>query len=467
MTVSAVYDSTISRVRVDATNLGAALAATVERSTDQIKWTTVRGGIDVEVTAGTMATVDDFEFAPDVANYYRVSYVDMRLIGVGTVTHAVNASVTPGFPTGTPAAGDVLLIWAAIRNSGVGTPDTPAGWTLLRAGGNARLFGKNWAPGDVAPSVTFTGGVANADTSAQMALIRGVDLALFNNMGSSNASAQDIVLPTLPLVGTWTGGVTVIYLGWKQDDWTSVATIAGATEIGEPDTTTGDDQGIVWDYHTVLPGTAVSVIAAETFVVTGGGAAVSRGGVVAFPAVTATQSGSVTPTLGSVWIKNISRPFLNRAVTVTDWGDVEREARNGVFPIIGRTLPVAVTDLRLSRGYELVLTTATVDEAEELDLCLASGDPILVHVPADCDVPGMYAVVGNVAVSRREARSTRRYITLPLIEVTAPGPDVIGATNTWAAVIAAYPTWAALIAANATWQDVLDGVADPGDVVVD
>lgn len=258
MTVSLTYDTSLSRVRINATGLTGAATADVERSEDAITWTLVRGGIDVPVTAATLATVDDYEFIPDVVNHYRV------------------------------------------------TPNT----------------------------------------------------------GSA-------------------------------------------------------------------------------------------------------QTGTTTPTLDTVWLKNLARPFLNRPVTVTDWSDVERPARNGVFDIIGRTMPVAVTDLRSSRRYELVLTTATVAEADEIDLCLASGDPILLHVPADCVVPGMYAVVGDVNVSRREPRSTRRYLSLPLVECAAPGPDVVGATNTWGAVIATYATWADLIADNATWQDVLDGVADPDDVVVD
>lgn len=185
------------------------------------------------------------------------------------------------------------------------------------------------------------------------------------------------------------------------------------------------------------------------------------------PSVGAVQTNTTTPVLGTVWIKNIIRPFLNRAVTVTDWSDIERRSRNGVFDVIGRTMPVAVTDVRSSRRFDLVLTTATPDEADELDLCLGSGDPILLHVPADCPIPGVYAVVGDVTISRRVRRSPRRYLNLPLVECAAPAPEIVGATNTWSAVIASYATWADLIAANATWQDVLDGVADPGDVVVD
>lgn len=467
MTVTATYDSTLSRVRVSATGLGTSTVATLERSTDQLRWTTVRGGVDVPVTAGNTATVDDYEFSPDVANYYRWTYpAPMSFVAAGAAAHGNNASVVPGLPAGW-AQGDVLLVLAAIRNSGVGVPSTPAGYTLLVDGSNMRLFGKVAGSSESAPTVAFTGGVANADTSAQMAALRGVDMASIQLATQLYGSAQDMSTPGIT-VAEPIAVATLLYVAWKQDDLTSVVPVTpNITQIDAPSTTTGDDQSMAWWYRIYVPTVPFTSLTSRTYTVTGGAAAINRGAVAVFESSAATQIGSVTPALGSVWIKNLSRPFLNRPVTVTDWGDVEREARNGVFPIVGRTMPVAVTDLRLSRSYELVLTTATVDEAEELDLCLASGEPILVHVPADCDVPGMYAVVGNVAVSRREARSARRYLTLPLTEVAAPGPDVVGATNTWASVIATYATWADLIAANPTWQDLLDGVADPGDVVVD
>lgn len=464
MSVTATYDTTLSRVRVSATGLGSSTVATLERSTDQVRWTTVRGGVDVPVTSGATATVDDYEFTPDVPNYYRFRYpAEMSFVAAGTAAHGNNASVAPGVPAGT-ASGDTMVMLAAIRNSGAGSPNVPAGWTKLIDAGNVALLGKTAGSSESAPTVTFTGGVTNADTSAQIATFRGILLNPHGFASQLNPSGQDITTPGFSLSGSVSLS-TLIYLGWKADDWTSVDVVPNGTEIGEPDTTTGDDQGIVWNYR--IAAFSFTGVASRTFTVTGGAAAISRGAAAVFVPSTATQTGSVTPVLGTVWIKNLSRPFLNRPVTVHDWGDIERDDRNGVFPIVARTLPVAITDLRLGRSYELVLTTPTVSEANELDLCLASGDPILLHVPADCPIPGMYAVVGRVSISRREARSPRRYLTLPLTEVATPGPDVVGATNTWAAVIAAYPTWGDLIAANLTWQDVLDGVADPSDVVVD
>ena len=222
---------------------------------------------------------------------------------VGTAAHASNASVTPGIPASV-ATGNLLLCLAAIRNSGTGVPDTPAGYTRLPAfavGDNVQVFGKvATSSGEVAPTITFTGGVANATTSAQMIRIAGAfsDPAEAFVIGNNqlNASAQNIGYPCLaltePQLDTTINNCIVIYIGWKQDDWTSVATLAGATEIAEASTTTGDDQALVWDY--VIQTTATDIAAGGSFIVTGGASAISRGATFAIrsniQAVTVTRS---------------------------------------------------------------------------------------------------------------------------------------------------------------------------------
>lgn len=243
--------------------------------------------LDVATTSGPLWTTDAGEFPFDATTggeIYTVTDIDPALItfgAAGTAAHANNANVTPGIPASV-AAGNLLLVFAAIRNSGTGIPDTPSGYVRLPVfdtTANAQLFAKIAVGGDTAPTISFTGGVANADTSAQMIRVAGkfhdADNLVVGSNTILNASAQDIYTPPLYID---TDNCLVLYLAWKQDDWTSVAAIAGATEIGEPDTTTGDDQGIVWDY--VIQTTATN-IAKASFVVTGGAAAISRSAVVA------------------------------------------------------------------------------------------------------------------------------------------------------------------------------------------
>lgn len=177
---------------------------------------------------------------------------------------------------------------------------------------------------------------------------------------------------------------------------------------------------------------------------------------------------TVTPALPVIWLKSPTRPFLNRPVVVTDFGSSTTPARAGVFEVLGRRLPVALTEVRGSGRYELTITTQTLDEARAVDLFLSFGDVIYLQVPAGCVVPGnLYAAVGDVTKTRRGRHDTqRRYFSLPLIEVAAPDASIAGVTITWAGVISAYAMWADVIAAKATWLDLMTTISAPADEIV-
>jgi hypothetical protein len=442
--------------------------AVFERSTNQLQWTVVRGGAAVPIVAGA-AAVDDYEFSPDVPNFYRVSAVDtgpITFVGAGAASvsanAAGNATVSPTLPAHGP--GDTLLVLASIRNSGTGTVNVPADWISLAESGNVRLLGRR-APssGTAAPVVGFTGGVANASLIGQSAVLRNAELLPVVAVPQLNASAQNVAYPALNVPAD---GHAVIVAGWKQDDWTGVAALAGMTEIQEAVETGGDDAGQVWDYQ--IQGAAANVLAGA-LVVTGGAAAISRAIVAAFaPAAYLTQqTASITPSLGGmVWFKSLARPFLNRAAIVKDFSEITRPARAGVFEVVGRSLPVAVSDVRGSRRWNLEVLTQTAAEAADFDLLLASGDPLFIQPPADSDVPGGYVTVGDTSQSRPARKAVRRIFSLPCTEVVPPGPAVVGATVTWQAIINGFATWADVLAAFPTWADVLEYVADPEDVIV-
>jgi hypothetical protein len=236
------------------------------------KWTTDAGEMPIPILV-----------SGQVNSVTAIANVSPSFLAAGTVAHGNNASVTPTMPAGVQA-GDLLLVWAAIRNSGTGTVNTPSGYTVLLESGNVKLLGKVHTGTESAPQITFTGGVAGADTSAQMAAFRGTGITVHASTAQLNGSAQDIAYPALDISRA---NCTVLYLGWKQDDWTSVT--SPGSEIGEPDTTTGDDQGIVWAYTLQTTATAV---AAGSFTVTGGASAISRGAVIAL--CTDVQTLSVT-----------------------------------------------------------------------------------------------------------------------------------------------------------------------------
>lgn len=198
-------------------------------------------------------------------------------VAAGAATHADNASLAPALAAGL-TVGDLNLCAVAIRST-TATIDDIDGWTRIPIFGsseNVALFARQYVSGDAAPSVDFTGGAAGDTTSAQCCAFRYLQPVVNSRaLRLANASAQDIAMPAL---GVLRNGCVIIGLAWKQDDWTSVAARAGFTEIGEPDSTTGSDQGFVWDYQ--IQTTATS-IAAIPFVVTGGASAISMGGMVA------------------------------------------------------------------------------------------------------------------------------------------------------------------------------------------
>lgn len=463
MTIAAVYASDLSRVRITC-SAAPALAdhAVIERSVDQITWVTVRGGGEVTLTAGG-CQLDDYEFVAGQTNYYRASYVDAAdpsVVAVGTSSSAVNASVTPGLPAGL-MDGDVLVLEAAIRNT-AGSVDTPAGWSLQADGGNFRVFTRVYATGQTAPTVTFTGGVAGADTAARITAIRNSDYTI-SSLFQANVSAQDIAFPSMA-VGALLPNL-ILFAAWKQATATSSSAPGGWVFISRDSVTAGDDQTILWWYKVTSEN-----VTAESFTMSGGSAAISETALLRFtrrPYISQ-ETANVTPVLTNVWLKNLGKPFLNRILTVTDFSEVEQPSRSGSFVIVGRRDEIAVTEVRGGNRYTLTVKTETDAEAEDLKAVLALGDTVLLHLPHDYKrFPGGYYLVGKLVTRRAQSiRSPRRYHDLPLNQVAAPSSVLVGTTVVWQNIISSFATWADLIAAEPTWGDVMDRIGTPADVVV-
>jgi len=152
-----------------------------------------------------------------------------------------------------------------------------SGWKKIIEGVNLTIWGKVHSGSETAPTINiFPFGTIVGDTlQAQIASFSGKwgDPAsqLVAVAQQLNAAAQNIAYPALP---TTLGNVLIVWAGWKADDWTSVATLGGVTEIGEASTTDGNDSGIVWDYNTSA---GAPSIGSGAFVVTGGTSQISRG----------------------------------------------------------------------------------------------------------------------------------------------------------------------------------------------
>ncbi len=183
-----------------------------------------------------------------------------------------------------------------------------------------------------------------------------------------------------------------------------------------------------------------------------------------------TYEEDITPDVADVWIKNVGRPFLNRTVTVVDFSGVVRGNRGAVIPVLGRRLPVAITEVRGAREYTLEVRAADEAEREALDLFLSFGDTVYVQTPAGCTLPGSgHWLVGDVTEARvgRHDGPVRRLV-LPLTECDAPDSSVVGYTITYLGVLNGWATYGDLLADPdvPTYLDLLEYVSAPEDEVV-
>lgn len=240
----------------NATTLRFAVEPSPYGLTDAIGWSTTGTPYDVG-SAGERITVNT------------MSLVSPVLVNVGTAAHADNASVVAALPASIQN-GDELLILAAIRNTAAFV-STLTDWSVLATAGHLVLLGRVWDGTFTAPTVSFTGGAAGDTCSAQMAAFRGVQNVVNGSSGvQTNGSAQNIATPSIYVPRDRS---MVVTCGWKRDDWTSVATLGFNTEIGEPSSVLGNDQGLVWDYSFLATATTPG---ATSFVVTGGVSEVSK-----------------------------------------------------------------------------------------------------------------------------------------------------------------------------------------------
>lgn len=227
-------------------------------------WTAADGSYDV--------MIDDEQMTVTA-----VSTIAPAYLSTGTAAYADNASVSPGIPGGFTTGGHLLVLFAYARSPST-TVNLPAGWTFLSGmpGSNGLVACKIHSGSESAPTVTFTGGSAGDTHGAVIASfvglqarhgisdLRGVDTVPYDaNFGTS----QDIAVPAM---GATRDNVAIMQFGAKADDWTSVATLSGGTEVYDGSSTLGNDLGMVWNFRAQ---TTRGDVAAQTFTVTGGASA--------------------------------------------------------------------------------------------------------------------------------------------------------------------------------------------------
>jgi hypothetical protein len=214
----------------------------------------------------------DVRAGGEVMTCTAITTVTPTFVAAGAAVAADNASVVPGLPVGA-AEDDLLIVLAAGRDFGNALSTASSGWEVMWSLGNITWFWKvHGAVEATGPTIAIGGTHAAGDTvQAQMIAIRDCPQVIRTSTQEFNGTSQNLFYPSL--YGLISKGLLVTG-AWKQDDWTSVGTLSGYTEIGEPASTLGNDQGLVWDYKAV---TGEVANAFGSFVVTGGAAAFSRG----------------------------------------------------------------------------------------------------------------------------------------------------------------------------------------------
>jgi hypothetical protein len=460
VTVTATYVNASAKVTVAISSAPAnAVTALIERSPDQVTWTTVRGAAALQLSGGAFS-LDDYEFADGQANYYRVTYSDttapvyVSSAALATTTSAgATASVTPALPSGVVDGDTVYLVFSCTKVTATLTSVT-GGFTGIWAAGQLTLYGVRWSSGMAAPTVTW-GGLASGDI-VMAKTIRYRNSGLSTSLGTVNVVGQANVAAANIAYAAGTGAGTAMLLAYQASTHTSVSPVA-----------TTDDHATgyaLMGYHA-----GAAPVGAGTITVTGGSSAISNtlsAVVRAYGAPLVTQdSTSVTPALTQAWVKNPVRPYLNRTVIPIDVGPGVRKSRTATFDVIARTLPVAVTDVFGGRTTPLTVRTTTRQATDDLENCWLTGETMFLQGPAGSRMPTGYFVFGDITRSPIAAVSPVRYLQIPLTEVAAPSPLLAAALSSYQTVLSTYATYQALATAKASYQAVLQLVGTPADVI--
>lgn len=168
---------------------------------------------------------------------------------------------------------------------------------------------------------------------------------------------------------------------------------------------------------------------------------------------------SDTGMVGSMaWLTHPLQPSLSVLFAVSDIAAQTRVARRAVLPIMGSSLPVAVSDVRLAPTGELTGATLTAADAAALAALIADGATLLVRCPATWGSMWFYAAIGDVTDENptRVGPQPDREWKLPYTVVAAPVGVAGGSLgDTYNDVLTAYATYNALLAGEATYNALL------------
>jgi len=180
----------------------------------------------------------------------------------------------------------------------------------------------------------------------------------------------------------------------------------------------------------------------------------------------ATSNTITVPSNGFSFLIHPGKPTLSCRLDHVQSIDVlGRKGRLGLFDVIGRATPVAITDVRATAAGTLITTTWTANEAQTIRNVTGDGAVLLLQTPAKADLGNLYIAVGDVSEQRISSpyMYNERRFTIPFTVVDRPfGLAVVAEGYRWVDVFTAYGNWQVFYDAGHTWYQVLNQPAGGG-----
>jgi hypothetical protein len=480
VTLVATFDSVNSRVQLDGSSIPSlpGLDIFVQRRVQAVGsgWNAVRGGTPASESGGAFQ-IFDYEFTPNELNEYRVitdfvydtfsrtqanswSSADSGQTYTRTGGNANDWDVGSGVGTYVMASATGVVSYQELTTVAVTDFDF---YTTI-----ASSVGTPSGGGLSALLLARIGGGSSAFVQATYSTLGQLNLQIIGNNGATTLGTANAVLASPGTatvyyrfqgqgrklrVKTWTGTVLDEPTTWSLTVTDTVNPASGSVALGGSRLTGNTDVNPVLTFDNFHVGDLATTN--QQFADLG--------------------TDDLTPLQDTVWLKFPLRPFLNREIPLCNWSDESREARGAVFPILGRRLPIAVTDLTDSRTFEILLAFPDSNDVEDAELRLSFGDVVLLQTPGstvECELarrryPAQgYFYVGGWNKARPVNGKPVNILTLPLREVSAPDASAAGSAITWDGVVSAFTDWNSVIANFATWLDLLAFSSDVADEIV-
>ena len=171
----------------------------------------------------------------------------------------------------------------------------------------------------------------------------------------------------------------------------------------------------------------------------------------------ATSDPVTVSSAGRHWLKSVSKPALNLAVTVKDRGSRQQPARAGKVEPPLRPDPIYVYQMRGSDKGTIALYVADQATETAIRAMLADGGPLILQYPAAAGGENLWLMVDTVGYTpvTRITVDLQREISLPFDTIGRPDGAALGdADSAYTNVSDTYQTYNQVAAAAGSYLEL-------------